>query len=349
MLLESVLNLVRSNVAALTPYSSARDEYTSEANIFLDANENPYNWAFNRYPDPYQSRLKEVISEWRAIDKSNIFVGNGSDEIIDLLIRAFCEPKIDSIIALRPSYGMYKVSAEINNVAIKYNDLDDKFQVDIISLLGTFDIHDKILFICSPNNPSGNCMSIENLSKLCQSFLGLVVVDEAYIDFTSTSSMVEKVKGFPNLIVLQTLSKAMGAAGIRLGMAFMHPEIVTVLNKIKPPYNVNSATQQIAIDILSDRENKKQQVEQIKVERTSLDQFLRQLDFVIEVFPSEANFILVRVKDVFRLYDYLLSNGIVARNRDKEFRCQGCMRFTIGTKEENEQLKDVLLKFQTQK
>jgi len=349
MLLESVLNLVRSNVAALTPYSSARDEYTSEANIFLDANENPYNWAFNRYPDPYQSRLKEVISEWRAIDKSNIFVGNGSDEIIDLLIRAFCEPKIDSIIALRPSYGMYKVSAEINNVAIKYNDLDDKFQVDIISLLGTFDIQDKILFICSPNNPSGNCMSIENLSKLCQSFLGLVVVDEAYIDFTSTSSMVAKVKEFPNLIVLQTLSKAMGAAGIRLGMAFMHPEIVTVLNKIKPPYNVNSATQQIAIDILSDRENKKQQVEQIKVERTSLDQFLRQLDFVIEVFPSEANFILVRVKDVFRLYDYLLSNGIVARNRDKEFRCQGCIRFTIGTKEENEQLKDVLLKFQTQK
>ncbi len=342
------MGLVRQNVAALKPYSSARDEYTSDANIFLDANENPYTWAFNRYPDPYQSRLKDVISAWKSIDQSNIFIGNGSDEIIDLLIRAFCEPKIDSIVALRPSYGMYKVSADINNVAIKYCDLDGKFGLNIASLINLFELQDKILFVCSPNNPSGNCIPIEDLSVLCKSFFGLVVVDEAYIDFASTPSIVGKVKEFPNLIVLQTLSKAMGAAGIRLGMAFMHPEIVAVLNKIKPPYNVNSATQQIAIDRLAVSENIQQQVNQIKTERKSLDHFFRQLDFVTEVFPSEANFILVRVKDPFKLYNYLLSKGIVARNRDKEFNCQGCIRFTIGTPEENVQLKDALLIFQKQ-
>jgi len=252
MTIASVLNLVRPNVAALTPYSSARDEFTSEAKIFLDANENPYNWAYNRYPDPYQSRLKEVIGEWRGIDTRHIFIGNGSDEIIDLLIRAFCEPKVDSILTVRPSYGMYKVSADINDVQIKYHDLDGKFGLNMDSYLESIDTQTKILFLCSPNNPSGNCISIENLSYICQSFYGLVVVDEAYIDFASTPSMLEKIKEFPNLIILQTLSKAMGAAGIRLGMAFMHPDIVTILNKIKPPYNVNSATQEIAINIISD-------------------------------------------------------------------------------------------------
>lgn len=348
MTIASVLNLVRPNVAALTPYSSARDEFTSDAKIFLDANENPYNWAFNRYPDPYQKKLKEAISEWRGVDKQHIFIGNGSDEIIDLLIRAFCEPKVDNILTVRPSYGMYKVSADINEVQIKYHNLDEKFELDFDSLLACVDTQTKILFLCSPNNPSGNCISIENLSYICQSFNGLVVVDEAYIDFAATPSMVSKLKEFPNLIILQTLSKAMGAAGIRLGVAFMHTEIVTILNKIKPPYNVNSATQEIAIDIISDMENIDGQIQQIKTERTSLFQFLDTLNFVEEVFPSEANFILVRVKDVFKLYDFLLSQGIVARNRDKEFRCQGCIRFTIGTPEENEQLKQSLLLFQQQ-
>jgi histidinol-phosphate aminotransferase len=346
MTIASVLNLVRPNVAALTPYSSARDEFTSDAKIFLDANENPYNWAYNRYPDPYQKKLKEVIGEWRGIDTRHIFIGNGSDEIIDLLIRAFCEPKVDNILTVRPSYGMYKVSADINDIQIKYHDLDGKFGLNMNSLLASVDIQTKILFLCSPNNPSGNCISIENLSNICQSFYGLVVVDEAYIDFASTPSMLEKVGAFPNLIILQTLSKAMGAAGIRLGLAFMHAEIVTILNKIKPPYNVNSATQEIAIDIISDRENKIGQIQQIKAERATLFQFLETLKFVEEVFPSEANFILVRVKDVFKLYDFLLSKGIVARNRDKEFRCKGCIRFTVGTPEENEQLKRTLLLFQ---
>lgn len=348
MNITSVLNLVRPNVAALTPYSSARDEFTSDAKIFLDANENPYNWAYNRYPDPYQKKLKEMIGEWRSINPSHIFIGNGSDEIIDLLIRAFCEPRVDNILTARPSYGMYKVSADINNVQIKYHDLNEKFELDMDSLLACVDIQTKILFLCSPNNPSGNCISIENLSHICQSFNGLVVVDEAYIDFASTPSMLEQLKEFPNLIVLQTLSKAMGAAGIRLGMAFMHPEIVTILNKIKPPYNVNSATQEIAIDIISDRENMVNQINQIKTERATLNQFLRTMTFVEEVFPSEANFILVRVKNVFRLYDFLLSQGIVARNRDKEFRCKGCIRFTIGTPEENEQLKQSLILFKEQ-
>jgi len=348
MTIASVLNLVRPNVAALTPYSSARDEFTSKAKIFLDANENPYNWAFNRYPDPYQTKLKQAISSWRGIETQHIFIGNGSDEIIDLLIRAFCEPKVDSIITVRPSYGMYKVSADINEVNIKYHDLDEKFGLDFDSLLGCIDNETKILFLCSPNNPSGNCISIENLSHICRSFNGLVVVDEAYIDFASTPSMVTKLKEFPNIIILQTLSKAMGAAGIRLGLAFMHTEIVSILNKIKPPYNVNSATQEIAIDLISDRENIDGQIQQIIAERDALFQFLKTLIFVEDVFPSEANFILVKVKDVFKLYDFLLSKGIVARNRDKEFRCEGCIRFTIGTPEENEQLKQSLLLFQQQ-
>jgi histidinol-phosphate aminotransferase len=348
MTIASVLNLVRPNVTALTPYSSARDEFTAEAKIFLDANENPYNWAFNRYPDPYQSRLKETISEWRGIDAAHIFIGNGSDEIIDILIRAFCEPKVDNILTVRPSYGMYKVSAEINDIQIKYYDLNEKFGLNVDFLLASGDIQTKILFLCSPNNPSGNCISMENMSNICRSFNGLVVVDEAYIDFASMPSMLEKIGAFPNLIILQTLSKAMGAAGIRLGMAFMHSEIVTILNKIKPPYNVNSATQKIAIDLISDRENKIGQIQQIKAERATLFQFLKTLNFVEEVFPSEANFILVRVKDVFKLYNFLLENGIVARNRDKEFRCQGCIRFTIGTPEENEQLIRTLILFQQQ-
>ncbi|HMR89885.1 MAG TPA: histidinol-phosphate transaminase [Saprospiraceae bacterium] len=348
MTIASVLNLVRPNVAALTPYSSARDEFTSEAKIFLDANENPYNWAFNRYPDPYQTKLKQAISAWRGIETQHIFIGNGSDEIIDLLIRAFCEPKVDNILTVRPSYGMYKVSADINEVNIKYHDLDEKFGLDFDSLLGCIDNETKILFLCSPNNPSGNCISIENLSHICRSFNGLVVVDEAYIDFASTPSMVSKLKEFPNSIILQTLSKAMGAAGIRLGLAFMHTEVVAILNKIKPPYNVNSATQEIAIDLISDRENIDGQIQQIIAERDALFQFLKTLIFVEDVFPSEANFILVKVKDVFKLYDFLLSKGIVARNRDKEFRCERCIRFTIGTPEENEQLKQSLLLFQQQ-
>lgn len=343
---ESLLSLVRKNVQQLNPYSSARDEFTDEAEIFLDANENPYNWEYNRYPDPYQNQLKEEIAKWRNVKKESIFIGNGSDEIIDLLIRAFCEPDTDSIISLNPSYGMYKVSAAINNVEVRYFDLDENFKINITSILNYFEKPDKILFLCSPNNPSGNCIAPEDVVLMCKTFHGLVVLDEAYIDFSNTKSLVEMVGLIPNLIVLQTMSKALGAAGIRLGMAFMAPEIVQILNKIKPPYNVNGATQQIAVSILTENEKSNRQISQIISERTKLNEHLKQLNFVVTVYPSEANFILVEVKDADALYKYLLKNGIVVRRRDKEFRCQNCIRITIGTSLENDILIQKLSNFQ---
>ena len=332
MLLES---LVRKNVLALQPYSSARDEFTSEAEIYLDANENPFNWQYNRYPDPYQKVLKNVISSWKNIAVDQIFLGNGSDEIIDLLIRAFCQPGLDKVVSLHPSYGMYKVSADINQVDIEYFPLDHNFQLDVDGLIKFVQRGVKIVFICSPNNPSGNLFDHEVIEKICHSFDGLVVVDEAYIDFASGQSMTKILHRFPNLVVLQTLSKAMGAAGIRLGMGFMDPFCVKILNKIKPPYNINSATQRIAYDLITNREEKLRQLSQILEEKALLYKSLGTLPFVQQIFPSEANFILARVKDADHLYHYLLEKGIVVRNRNKQFRCEECIRFTIGTPDEN--------------
>ena len=327
--------LVRKNVLALQPYSSARDEFTADAEIYIDANENPYNWMYNRYPDPYQKNLKAVIADWKNVNQKNIFLGNGSDEIIDLFIRAFCEPGIDHILAVKPTYGMYKVSADINNVKLRYHPLDENFNFDSHQLLQSVGGHDKIIFICSPNNPSGNIVSSKSIINICENFNGLVIVDEAYIDFANHPSMVDMISYIPNLVVIQTLSKAMGAAGIRLGMGFMNEFLVKILNKIKPPYNVNAATQHIATEIIINRSNKLDQISAIINGRHLLNSELNKLKFVVKVFPSDANFILVRVTDADHLYNYLLTKGIVARNRNNQFGCQGCIRFTIGTPEEN--------------
>lgn len=339
-------DLVRENVLRLKPYSSARDEHTDVADIYLDANENPFNWAYNRYPDPYQRTLKNAISQWKKVKADHIFIGHGSDEIIDLLIRAFCEPYKDQIVTIHPSYGMYTVSADINNVNVRYFPLDENFTFDSEKLVKYLQPNDKILFLCSPNNPSGNCIDPAIILHICKSFRGLVVVDEAYIDFAATESMLNYIYRIPNLIVMQTLSKAIGAAGIRLGMAFMDPYIVGILNKIKPPYNINSATQNIALERISDLKAIDAQIKQIIQGRTKMNDYLQSLPFVRKVFPSEANFILVKVDDPDDLYKYLLTRGIVVRNRNKQYRCEGCLRLTIGTPEEMESLAKALFSYQ---
>jgi len=339
-------DLVRENVLRLKPYSSARDEHTDVADIYLDANENPFNWAYNRYPDPYQRTLKNAISQWKKVKADHIFIGNGSDEIIDLLIRAFCEPYKDQIVTIHPSYGMYTVSADINNVNVRYFPLDENFTFDSEKLVKYLQPHDKILFLCSPNNPSGNCIDPAIILHICKSFRGLVVVDEAYIDFAATESMLNYIYRIPNLIVMQTLSKAIGAAGIRLGMAFMDPYIVGILNKIKPPYNINSATQNIALERISDLKVIDTQIKQIIQGRTKMNDCLVSLPFVQKVFPSEANFILVKVDDPDDLYKYLLTRGIVVRNRNKQYRCEGCLRLTVGTTDEMESLAKALFSYQ---
>lgn len=339
-------DLVRENVLRLKPYSSARDEHTDVADIYLDANENPFNWAYNRYPDPYQRTLKNAISQWKKVKADHIFIGHGSDEIIDLLIRAFCEPYKDQIVTIHPSYGMYTVSADINNVNVRYFPLDENFTFDSEKLVKYLQPNDKILFLCSPNNPSGNCIDPAIILHICKSFRGLVVVDEAYIDFAATESMLNYIYRIPNLIVMQTLSKAIGAAGIRLGMAFMDPYIVGILNKIKPPYNINSATQNIALERISDLKAIDAQIKQIIQGRTKMNDYLQSLPFVRKVFPSEANFILVKVDDPDDLYKYLLTRGIVVRNRNKQYRCEGCLRLTIGTTDEMESLAKALFSYQ---
>lgn len=348
MTTKNISALVRQNVLDLKPYSSARDEYTSVAEVYIDANENPYNWEYNRYPDPYQKQLKESISSWKGVPTDHIFIGNGSDEVIDLLIRAFCEPGVDQVVALNPSYGMYTVSAGINNVGIRYFPLDADFNFDPYSLLNFLTDRDKILFLCSPNNPSGNCIPSSDIIQLCSIFNGLVVVDEAYIDFANSESLISQIKGHSNLVIIQTLSKAMGAAGIRLGMGFADPYIVGILNKIKPPYNVNSATQKIALDRVNNRKESILQIDEIKNEKKLFLETLTSYDFVLKIFSSEANFVLVRVKDADELYHFLSSNGIVVRNRNKQFRCEGCLRFTIGTPAEMVILNDRLLQYDTQ-
>jgi len=342
-------NIVRKNVLELSPYSSARDEFTEVADIYIDANENPYNWDYNRYPDPYQNELKKAISKWKEVDVKQLFLGNGSDEIIDLLIRAFCEPKVDSIFTLNPSYGMYKVSADINNVEVRSFPLDEDFEFDTSAFLSAIRPSDKLIFICSPNNPSGNAYQNDQILSICQHFQGLVVVDEAYIDFAETQSMANYIPKVSNLVVMQTLSKAMGAAGIRLGIGIMDPEIVSILNKIKPPYNINEASQKIALSIVKNREEKFRQVNQILSERSRICTLLPKFSFVKKVFPTQANFILVRVDDADDLYHFLLKKGIVARNRNKQFRCKGCIRFTIGTPDENIKLVEALNEYEKSK
>jgi histidinol-phosphate aminotransferase len=340
--LDLVMSYVRKNIQNLQPYSSARDEYAAQADVYLDANESPFDRGNNRYPDPLQKQLKEVISTWRDIPVGHIFLGNGSDEVIDLIIRAFCEPVHDNIIVMRPSYGMYKVTADINNVGTRFFDLDENFSFDPQDLLDFFEKRDKILFICSPNNPTGNCIKPDTILTICHNFNGLVVLDEAYIDFADTKSCLYLLPLVPNLAIIQTLSKAVGCAGARLGIGFMHPDIVAVLNKIKPPYNISDANQNIAVRKLKDSETISNDIQVIVSERDKLKNYLESLDIVLKVFPSEANFLLVRFKDAQLVYNYLLSNSIVVRNRCQQHGCDNCLRITVGTPAENELLKRAL-------
>jgi len=329
-------DIIRPNVAAMKPYSSARNEFQGEASVFLDANENPWNLPYNRYPDPLQRKLKERISMLKDIAPEHIFLGNGSDEPIDLIIRAFCEPGKDNIVTITPSYGMYEVAADTNNVKCVKVLLDSDFDLNAEALLEATNEHTKVIYLCSPNNPSGNLLNREEIYKVLKYFPGIVVVDEAYIDFASAPSFLTHLLSFPNLIILQTLSKAWGAAAIRLGMAFASEEIIGVLNKIKYPYNINQLTQEYALKILSDVEGMQRQLTLILEERERIAEIFRQPPFSYKVYPSDANFILIEVGDADYLYKGLINEGVVVRNRNSVALCSGCLRITIGTPEEND-------------
>ncbi|GAB5551906.1 MAG: histidinol-phosphate transaminase [Saprospiraceae bacterium] len=340
----SIAPLVRANIKALAPYSSARSEFKGAADIFLDANENPFETGLNRYPDPLQWEVKDHISRLKNVPAKNIFLGNGSDEVIDLLIRIFCEPREDHILILPPTYGMYKVSASIADVALREVSLSPDFQPDVTAILAQSDAHSKLLFLCSPNNPTGNSFDLDSLHELCQKFQGIVVIDEAYIDFSAQVSFTTQLDQYPNLVVMQTFSKAWGLAGIRLGMAFASEEIIGLLNKVKPPYNVNQLTQKAALEALTDPEKQVKMVAILLKERTRLEKTLKALPFVQKVFPSDANFILIRVADALGLYNDLVREKIIVRNRSNVHLCEGGIRISVGRPEENDQLIQVLQK-----
>jgi len=333
--------LVRGNIVNMKPYASARDEFKGDAEVFLDANENPFPSDYNRYPDPQQWKVKEKLAVIKHIAPSQIFLGNGSDEAIDLLIRAFCEPGIDTITIAEPTYGMYAVCAAVNAV-----------QVETILLSGEFDLlpdsfsasesKSKILFLCSPNNPSGNLLSRDGILKILKQFGGLVVIDEAYIDFSDSPGFTHMLADFPNLVVLQTLSKAWGLAGLRLGMCFASQEIIQILNKIKYPYNVNTATQHIVLEALEHEARKNAWVKDLVAERNKMAVALSNLPITEQVFPSDANFLLVRIKSASATYRYLMTEGIVVRDRSNVVQCNDCLRITIGTADENNILLNAL-------
>src|SRR5688572_16426995 len=337
-------SLVRRNILTMKPYSSARDEFKGEAEIFLDANENPYPSPYNRYPDPLQWRVKEKLATEKGIRPEQIFLGNGSDEAIDLLIRAFCEPNQDSVLITEPTYGMYSVCAEVNAVNVQRVLLTPDFDIDLDAFPRTFDATTKIIFLCSPNNPTGNLLSRDKILEVLKRFYGLVVIDEAYIDFAKSKSFLEDLAKYPNLVVLQTFSKAWGLAGLRLGMCFASPEIISILNKIKYPYNVSTRTQELVLDVLEHKYKKDIWVEEILSQRSKLTKALRSLSIVEKVYPSDSNFLLVRVKDAHGTYEYLVNNGIIVRDRSRVMLCYNCLRITVGTPEENEKLIESLKK-----
>ncbi|UKM63989.1 histidinol-phosphate transaminase [Flavobacteriaceae bacterium GSB9] len=336
----NIQDLIRPNIKALKPYSSARDEFQGNTHqmVFLDANENPFESGVNRYPDPLQRSVKSLLAESKKISVQNILLGNGSDEVLDLIFRVFCEPNQDNIITLPPTYGMYGVLANINAVGVKEVQLDACFQPKVDAILNTVDAHSKVLFLCSPNNPTGNSFESASIEKIIKSFKGIVVIDEAYIDFSNEESWSSRLSEFPNLIVTQTLSKAYGMAGIRLGICYASEEIISVLNRIKPPYNVNELTQLRAIERLSRPNDVKAEVEHILKERGNLILALKSIAFVSKIYPSDANFVLVKVDDATKRYSQLIEKGIVIRNRTTQPGCENCLRLTIGTTEENKKL-----------
>jgi histidinol-phosphate aminotransferase len=331
-------NLVRENVKQMKPYSSARDEFedfdTADM-IFLDANENPFENGVNRYPDPQQSNVKKVLAKQKNVKSKQILLGNGSDEVLDLIFRAFCEPKVDNVITLPPTYGMYGVLANINAVENREVLLSTEFQPQVKKILNAVDENTKILFLCSPNNPTANSFSDESVAYLLKNFKGLVVIDEAYIDFSKKQSWMNELDEYPNLVITQTLSKAYGLAGIRLGICYGSPEVITVLNKIKPPYNVNELTQLRALERLSNPEKIKSEIVSIIEQREQLLKVLLDIKFVEKIYPTEANFILIKVDDANKRYAELIAKGIVIRNRTTQPLCENTLRLTIGTESEN--------------
>ena len=338
----NIEKLLRENIRQLHPYSCARDEFKGEASVYLDANENPYNAPYNRYPDPLQWDVKVQLSKVKNVPVENIFLGNGSDEPIDLLFRAFCEPRIDNVVAIEPTYGMYKVSAAINDVEYRKVLLVENFQLSADKLLEATNLYTKIIWLCSPNNPTGNSLNRDEIVKLLNSFEGIVVLDEAYIDFASEKSFTESLFQYPNVVILQTLSKAWGSAAIRLGMAFASTEIISVLNKIKYPYNINILTQKHALTALKNPEQVKAWVKTILAERKVLIDSLQKLGLVEHVYPTDANFVLVKVNDANAVYQYLVAKSIIVRNRNSVSLCNDCIRITVGTSEENKILLEEL-------
>ena len=344
--MKALKELTRPNIWDLKPYSSARDEYKgAEATVFLDANENPYNNPFNRYPDPLQRDLKELLAPIKGVKSENIFLGNGSDEAIDLVYRAFCEPEKDNVVAIDPTYGMYKVCADVNNVDYRNVLLDENYQFSADKLLAATDERTKLIFLCSPNNPTGNDLLQSEIEKVINEFEGLVILDEAYNDFSDRPSYLSQLDKYPNLIILQTFSKAYGCAAIRLGMAFASKEIIDILNKIKYPYNVNLLTQQQAMNMLKDYSQVESWVKTLIEERAYLEKEFVALACTEKIYPSDANFFLAKVTDAKAIYNYLVAKGIIVRNRTSITLCKDCLRVTVGTREENNQLLETLKQY----
>ncbi len=334
--------LVRENVKRLTPYSSARKEFKRTANIFLDANENsfgsPLEKNYNRYPDPLQCKIKEKVAVWNDVETDEIFIGNGSDEAIDLLFRIFCEPKKDNILINPPTYGMYKVSAEINDVGIRKANLTSSFELDLEAIENKIDANTKLLFICSPNNPTGNSLDGNAILKLAENFNGIVIIDEAYIHFSQQKSFVSEINNFENIVVLQTFSKAWGLAGLRVGLAFANAEIIELFNKIKPPYNVSEIAQAAVLRAFKNKESVENTIAEIIFEREKLIENLSGLEIVTKIYPTDANFVLVKTIDADKIYQHLIKEKIVVRNRSNVEMCEGCLRLTVGTPDENSSL-----------
>lgn len=334
------ISLVRDNIRKLAPYSTARDEYTGDIGIYLDANENPYDSGLNRYPDPRQKALKQRISEIKQIPVENIFIGNGSDEPIDLVYRVFCEPRVDNAISIAPTYGMYKVTAAINDVEVREVALRSDFTLDVDALLSAADKNSKLMFICSPNNPSGNTLAAKDIEKLLNNFNGMVILDEAYVDFADDKGFLSRLGEFPNLIILQTLSKAWGLAGLRLGLAFAQKEVIDVLSQVKYPYNINIVTQKMVLDELE--EGIDEQLAEIISERKKVVEQLKESEIILKVYPSDSNFVLVKVENPRGVYNTLIDNGVIVRDRSRIKGCEGCLRITIGTPEENSKMLSII-------
>jgi histidinol-phosphate aminotransferase len=342
-------NILRENIKNLTPYSSARDEFQGEASVYLDANENafgsPLEDQYNRYPDPLQYNVKKRLSEIKGVPIRNIFLGNGSDEAIDILFRSFCNPGVDNVILVPPTYGMYEVSANINDIQTKKVSLTEEFQLNLEGIAEAIDTNTKLIFICSPNNPTGNSINRDDIETLLNNFDGIVVVDEAYINFSRQKTFIQELTEYSNLVVLQTLSKAWGLAGLRVGMAFASEEIIEVMNKVKPPYNINESSQQLALKALANVEQVNGWIKETLLQRDKLVLALKDLDFVLDIYPSDANFILVKTTDPKGIYKFLVQKGIIVRDRSKIDLCEGSLRITVGTPAENEILIDTLKNF----